>query len=85
MPAKDNKGLLGRDVKDIILTKDMSVKELIDSMQGIGGFSAQHMVDGIHIVSEMLSGQGLLQLPLLPGRHRLDGPARPARPFGQVL
>ena len=55
MPAKDNKGLLGRDVKDIILKKDMSVKELIDSMQEIGGFSAQHMVDGIHIVSEMLS------------------------------
>jgi deoxyhypusine synthase len=45
---------LGREIRDIVLTKNMSVKQLISSMKSIGGFSAQHMVNGIGILGEML-------------------------------
>lgn len=48
------KKTLGKEVKDIFLAKNMSVKQLILSMKSIGGFSAQHMVDGIDILGEML-------------------------------
>ncbi|MGC8662746.1 MAG: deoxyhypusine synthase [Candidatus Micrarchaeia archaeon] len=48
------KELLKKGVKDIRLSKDMKVKELIDSMNNIGGFSAQHMIDGIRILQSML-------------------------------
>ncbi len=43
------------EVKDIILKKDMKVKELIEAMQYIGGFSAQHMIIGIDIMRRMLN------------------------------
>jgi deoxyhypusine synthase len=46
--------LLKKGVRDIILKKGMSVKELISSMHDIGGFSAQHMVTGIEILDRML-------------------------------
>ncbi len=46
-------GILGPDVKDLRLVKSMSVKGLISSMKKIGGFSAQHMVDGIDILDRM--------------------------------
>jgi deoxyhypusine synthase len=50
----DKKGLLSRHVKDVRLKKDMNLKELIDSQRSIGGFSAQHMIQGIDILKEML-------------------------------
>jgi len=53
MAAQSKKNLLRRHVKDIALKKGMSVRELIDSMDSVGGFSAQHMVDGIKILDAM--------------------------------
>ncbi len=50
----DKKALLSRHVKDVKLKKAMSVKELIESQREIGGFSAQHMIQGIDILKEML-------------------------------
>jgi deoxyhypusine synthase len=50
-----NKELLKKAVKDIKLKKGMSVSELISSMGSIGGFSAQHMVDGIKITKDMVA------------------------------
>ncbi len=50
----ENKGLLGRQVKDLLISKNMSVKRLISNMRDIGGFSAQHMVTGISIMDKML-------------------------------
>ncbi len=49
------KDMLERGVKDIKLKKGMSVSNLISSMDSVGGFSAQHMVDGIKIMKEMLA------------------------------
>ncbi|MCL5440482.1 MAG: deoxyhypusine synthase [Candidatus Marsarchaeota archaeon] len=46
--------LLGPGVVDIRLKKGMKVSELIRSMGRIGGFSAQHMVDGIDILGRMV-------------------------------
>ncbi len=54
MAAQNKKELLSRGVKDIVLRKGMTVRELISDMHEIGGFSAQHMVDGIEIVDRML-------------------------------
>jgi deoxyhypusine synthase len=50
------KGTDGRlvPIKDIKIKKGMSVSELIGSMEHIGGFSAQHMIDGIDIAGRML-------------------------------
>lgn len=47
------KELLSREVKEIELKKGMRVRELIDAMNDVGGFSAQHMVDGIKILEKM--------------------------------
>ncbi len=47
------KELLSRGVKEIELKKGMRVRELIDTMNDVGGFSAQHMVDGIKILERM--------------------------------
>ena len=47
--------ILKNQVKDIKLKKGMRVSELIDSMNNVGGFSAQHMVDGIKILKGMIS------------------------------
>ncbi|MCL5100492.1 MAG: deoxyhypusine synthase [Candidatus Marsarchaeota archaeon] len=41
-------------VKDIKLSKDMSVRQLVNSMGNIGGFSGQHMITGIDILRRML-------------------------------
>jgi deoxyhypusine synthase len=51
MYAKKN--ILGRDVEDLKLSKNMTVKELINGMKNIGGFSAQHMIEGIDILDRM--------------------------------
>jgi deoxyhypusine synthase len=48
------KDILSRHVKDVRLKKGMSVKGLIDVQRSIGGFSAQHMIQGIDILKEML-------------------------------
>jgi len=54
--AEDVKAsLLKKHVKDIKLKKGMTVKELIDSQRSVGGFSAQHMVEGIDIIRDMLA------------------------------
>jgi deoxyhypusine synthase len=52
---KKKEFLLKRGVKDIRLKKGMSTSSLIDSMRDVGGFSAQHMVNGIDILSSMTS------------------------------
>lgn len=54
MATQSKKDLLRRHVKDIALKKDMTVRELMDGMENVGGFSAQHMVDGIKILDSML-------------------------------
>jgi deoxyhypusine synthase len=54
MATQSKKDLLKRQVKDIDLKRDMTVRELIDGMENVGGFSAQHMVDGIKILDCML-------------------------------
>jgi len=58
MPSKKSneikEGLLKRPVRDVLIKKDMKVRELISAMQSIGGFSAQHMVDGISTLDAML-------------------------------
>ncbi|MGC8538927.1 MAG: deoxyhypusine synthase [Candidatus Micrarchaeia archaeon] len=46
--------LLSRTVKDIKLKKGMKVSELIEAMDSVGGFSAQHLVKGIRIMKEMM-------------------------------
>ncbi len=55
MAAK--KDILGRKLKDIKLKKGMRVSELIDSMRYMGGFSGQHLVDGVEILGEMLANK----------------------------
>jgi len=47
------KELLSNPIKDIKLKENMSVNDLINSMENVGGFTAQHMVDGIKILDEM--------------------------------
>lgn len=54
LASQGRRKMLGNDVRDIFLAKNMSVKQLILSMKNIGGFSAQHMVTGIDILGEML-------------------------------
>ena len=49
----NKKEMLSRGVKDIRLGKGMSVKELIDGMRDVGGFSAQNMIEGIDILGRM--------------------------------
>src|SRR5271156_2074284 len=53
MNKKDQ--LLKKGVKDIKLKKGMRTSELIDSMRQMGGFSGQHMVQGIDILKTMTS------------------------------
>ncbi|MCL4389177.1 MAG: deoxyhypusine synthase [Candidatus Marsarchaeota archaeon] len=49
------KALLRNGVRDIKLKEGMKVSELIESMESVGGFSAQHMVTGIKILKRMLN------------------------------
>ncbi|MGI0141370.1 MAG: deoxyhypusine synthase [Candidatus Micrarchaeales archaeon] len=50
----NKKELLTKKVKDLKIKKGMKVKELIDNMRQIGGFSAQNMIHGIDIVEAMV-------------------------------
>ncbi len=43
-----------KKVVDVRLSKDMKVAELVESMRGIGGFSAQNMISAIDITKGML-------------------------------
>ncbi len=52
--ATGKDGILGKDVKDIRLAKGMKVRQLIDSMRLMGGFSAQNMITGIDIIGDMI-------------------------------
>ncbi|HUB92451.1 MAG TPA: deoxyhypusine synthase [Candidatus Saccharimonadales bacterium] len=49
----NKKRMLAKGVKDIRLTKDMKVGELMKGMDRVGGFSAQHMIEGIEIMRRM--------------------------------
>ncbi len=49
------KDIIGEKIRDVKLKKGMRVSELFKSMDRIGGFSAQHMVDGTRILGDMLS------------------------------
>lgn len=48
-----SKKLTSVQVHDIKLKKNMKVSELFEEMDHIGGFSAQHMVTGTHILNDM--------------------------------
>ncbi|MEM0149697.1 MAG: deoxyhypusine synthase [Candidatus Micrarchaeaceae archaeon] len=50
----EKKDLLRVPIKDLKIKKGMKVSELIDAMKDVGGFSAQHLVDGIGILGNML-------------------------------
>ncbi|MEM3791286.1 MAG: deoxyhypusine synthase [Candidatus Micrarchaeaceae archaeon] len=47
-------GYLKQGVKDVKIRKDMKVKELIEEMKNIGGFSAQNLVYGIDTLEKMI-------------------------------
>ncbi len=55
MSGDIKKRLLENRVKDVRLRKKMTVRQLIDSQRNIGGFSAQHMIEGIDILKSMLA------------------------------
>src|SRR5271157_5592007 len=55
MPKNTKESMLRNHVKDIRLKKGMTVKELIDVQRNIGGFSAQHMIEGMDIMKAMLA------------------------------
>jgi deoxyhypusine synthase len=59
MPKNDSSAaknsLLREGVRDIKLKKGMKVSELAVAMQKMGGFSGQHMADGIEITGRMLA------------------------------
>ena len=48
------KEILKNPVKEIKLKKGMTVRELTESMGSVGGFSAQHMINGIRIMERMM-------------------------------
>jgi deoxyhypusine synthase len=66
MEENSKKSLLSRSVKDLRLRKGMKVSELIEEMRSIGGFSAQHMVNGIRILGEMLNDKSCFNFLSFP-------------------
>ncbi|MDE1870353.1 MAG: deoxyhypusine synthase family protein, partial [Candidatus Micrarchaeota archaeon] len=50
----NKKDLLKTKVKDLKIKKGMKVKELIEGMRQIGGFSGQNLVHGIDIIEMMM-------------------------------
>jgi deoxyhypusine synthase len=57
---------LGKPIKDVRLRASMKVSDLIKEMEGIGGFSAQHMVDGIRILEEMFADKSAYKFLSFP-------------------
>lgn len=51
------KAVLGKPVRDIRLKKGMKVEELVEQMGLMGGFSGQHMANGVSILQDMLSNK----------------------------
>ncbi len=51
-------GTLSVPVKDVKLKRGITVSELMERMDKVGGFSAQHMVDGIKILKKMKEDKG---------------------------
>jgi deoxyhypusine synthase len=49
--------ILGPKIRDIKLKKDMKVSELIEEMSDIGGFSGEHLVEGVDILKRMLNDE----------------------------
>ncbi|MGC8648636.1 MAG: deoxyhypusine synthase [Candidatus Micrarchaeia archaeon] len=49
--------ILGPKIRDIKLKKDMKVSELIEAMSDIGGFSGEHLVEGVDILKRMLNDE----------------------------
>ncbi|MHB1830383.1 MAG: deoxyhypusine synthase [Candidatus Micrarchaeaceae archaeon] len=58
MSSDIKKRLLKNRVKDVQLARKMTVRQLIDAQRSIGGFSAQHMIEGIDILKSMLADKG---------------------------
>ncbi|MDE1850616.1 MAG: deoxyhypusine synthase [Candidatus Micrarchaeota archaeon] len=54
----NKKDLLKIKVKDLKISKGMKVKELIEGMRQIGGFSGQNLVHGIDIIERMIKDKG---------------------------
>ncbi|MGC8495598.1 MAG: deoxyhypusine synthase [Candidatus Micrarchaeia archaeon] len=50
----EKKDLLKTPIKDLKIKKEMKVSELVKAMKDVGGFSAQHLVDGIDILKRMI-------------------------------
>ncbi len=48
------RGLLEKEVKDIRIKEGMTVSELVGKMDGMGGFSGQHMATGTKILDRMV-------------------------------
>jgi len=46
--------LLKTPIRDLKIKKEMKVSELVKAMNDVGGFSAQHLVDGIDILKRMI-------------------------------
>lgn len=53
----NKKEILKKNVRDVKLKKGMKISELIESMENIGGFSAQHMINGIKILKAMVGNK----------------------------
>jgi len=51
----DKKDLLKVPIKDLKIKKGMKVSELISAMHNVGGFSAQHLADGVDILRRMIN------------------------------
>lgn len=51
----DKAAILKKEVKDIKIKKNMKVADLITEMSEMGGFSGQHLVQGIDITRRMLA------------------------------
>ncbi len=50
----EKKDLLKTPIRDLKIKKEMKVSELVKAMNDVGGFSAQHLVDGIDILKRMI-------------------------------
>ncbi|MFH1285708.1 MAG: deoxyhypusine synthase [Candidatus Micrarchaeota archaeon] len=50
-----NSKLLSREVRDLQLKSNMSVAELVEQMGESGGFTSQHLADGVNIMRGMLA------------------------------
>ena len=63
---EESKKLTSIPVHDIKLKKGMPVEGLFSEMEHVGGFSAQHMITGTHIIGDMQNSQALQHRASLP-------------------